>query len=676
MNKLKPFILIVFFWILLGSGITHAQKLTIKMADKKFKDFAFIDAIELYEYAYKKDQSDPYVIRQLAEANRFIHKPTEVERWLGRLIQTGNYDPDDLFNYIQALKSTGKYSKAQVILQQYVQIKPDDKRAQMEMSLLEYIKFLEKDAKRYTVTPAGINSPKSDFGPTFLGEDKIVFASSRSGSKIIKRNYKWDNQPFLDMYIADIDEDGRLKHVKPFGKKNIKTSYHEGPACFNSSGTKMFVTRNSLQGGSLKRGTDGVTNLKIYAARNDGSDKDWEIKYGLPINSDEYSVGHPSIDKTGLVLYFASDMPGGYGGTDIYYLRYDGGKWQDPVNLGPKINTASDEVFPYISNNDVLYFSSDGHPGMGGLDIFMSTPENGEYRRIENMGIPINSPLDDFGLTMNKEGEQGYLSSNRLNGRGYDDIYHFVINRIPIIIKGKVLDLASQESIPGAEVTLYDDLGKVIASAVSGPDGSFRFRGNKGDTYKVYAIKEDYTHDERDLETKDLPDNAELKVELFLDKLVVEEEQLADEQEPLMMEEEDGEPIQVITMDYINYDLDKDNIRPDAQVILDKLAALMEEFPDLEVRLESHTDARGDDNYNMDLSKRRARSAYEYLVARGVDPMRIQYAGYGETRLLNHCANGVDCSEAEHEVNRRTIVKAVRKGEYKSKREKRNVFFF
>jgi outer membrane protein OmpA-like peptidoglycan-associated protein len=668
----KYFKILFIVCLICSISIAKGQRMTIKMADRYFKDFAFVDAIELYEYAYRKDTTNAHVVRQIAECYRNIGKTEKVEFWLKKLINRGNENADDLFNFSQALKSNGKYTEAQSWLEKYAQMRPEDGRVNMQVSLLEYIKFLKRDSTRFQVRPTGINTPLSEFGPAYY-KDNIVFSSNRENSLIVQRKNRWDDKPFLDLYIARIDESGDLLSPKHFAPK-IKSKYHEGPVAFNRSGTTMYLTKNNVYQGKARTSKEGITNLKIYVAKE--VDGNWQVRYGLPFNSNEYSVGHASIDKTGRTLYFTSDMPGGYGGSDLYFSVYSNGKWSEPFNLGPKVNTEGNEMFPYISDEGVLYFASNGHGGLGGLDLYMATPERGVFTRIENLGYPVNSSKDDFGLVLNLDGTEGYFSSNRNGGKGLDDIYHLIIKRIPIIIKGVVRDRITNEEIADAKITLVNSNGDEIKSEFSKLDGLFEFVVNKGNDYTLKVEKADYISNERPLSTKALRPNSEVFTEIFIEQdfeMVADEDNLP---EPLQIEEEDGEALQVLMLEYINYDLNKTNIRDDAAEVLDRLAALLTEYPDLEIRLESHTDSRGSDEYNMLLSKRRARAAFEYLVSKGIDPMRVRYEGFGETQLINHCEDGVDCSEEEHEVNRRTIVKAVRKGEYKSKRTKRSIFYF
>lgn len=646
-----------------------SQKITTKLADKSFAEFAYIDAIELYEYAYNRDTTDNYVIKQLAEANRNVGNTEEVERWLKKLIDRHAEQPEDIFNYSQALKSNGKYLIAEQWLKEYSDLRPEDGRVNIQVSLLEYIQFLMRDSTRYEIRNVSVNTPGSEMGPAFY-KNQFIFSSTSIGTKS-GVTYKWNELPYLNLYSAKINTaSGDISAPQPFAPK-LKTSYHDGPVSFDQKNNLIYFTRNSFVKGKTSKSSEGIVNLKIFLGKLEN--EDWKLTGGFRYNSDEYSVGHPSVDRNGTILYFASDMPGGYGKSDIYFSVLSNGQWSKPFNLGPKVNTEGNEFFPFISNDGVLYFSSNGHGGLGGLDIYFSVPEQGVFNSIENMGYPVNSSKDDFGMTLDSTGMKGYLSSNRLGGKGNDDLYFLKIMRVPVIIRGVVKDRDTKDVLPDATVTVIDENGKTILTSITRTDGQFEFEVNKGQHYIVNVVKEFYIESEKDFATLTLRPNDEVFSEIFLEQKI---EELDNTPAPINMEEEDGKALQVIEIEYINYELDKSDITGGAAASLDKLIALLKEFPDLEIRIESHTDARGSDEYNLLLSKKRAKAASDYAISKGIDPNRILYQGFGETKLLNNCGNGVQCSEEQHEVNRRSIVKVVRKGTYQEKRGQRNIFYF
>lgn len=667
----NPIIFLLFLiLILLLPDQGFGQKLTTKLADKSFDEFAYIDAIGLYEYAYQRDTTDNYVVRRLADANRNVGNTEEVERWLKKLMDRRAETPEDIFNYSQSLKSNGKYLLAEQWLKEYSELRPEDGRVNIQVSLLEYIQFLMRDSTNFEMSNVSLNTIGSEMGPAFY-KDQFVFSSTSIGTKSTV-SYKWNELPFLNMYSAKIDETtGDLSSPVPFAPK-LKTSYHDGPVSFDQAKDIIYFTRNSFVKGKTSKSSEGTVNLKIFQGKLE--DGDWKMTGSFRYNSDEYSVGHPSVSKDGSILYFASDMPGGYGKSDIYFSVFSNGQWSKPFNVGPKINTEGNEFFPFISGDGVLYFSSDGHGGLGALDIYFSVPEQGVFNSIENMGYPVNSSKDDFGFALDSTGMKGYVSSNRLGGKGNDDLYFLKILRVPVIIRGVIRDRDTKDILPDATVNVIDENGNTIQTTITRTDGQFEFEVNKGQQYILNVTKEFYFEGEKTVATGALRPNDEVFSEIFLELKIEESDD--NSPAPISMEEEGGESLQVIELEYINYELDKSDVGKEMMATLDKLIALLAEFPDLEIRIESHTDSRGSDEYNMLLSKKRARAAFDYVVSKGIDPNRLLYQGYGETRLLNDCGNGVPCAEEQHEVNRRSIVKVVRKGTYQEKRGQKNIFYF
>jgi len=355
---------------------SFSQKLTTKLADKSFDEFAYVEAIGLYEYAYKKDTTDNYIVKRLADANRNVGNNEDVELWLKKLINRKVEVPEDLFNYSQALKSNGKYLQAEQMLKEYSDLRPEDGRINIQVSLLEYIHFLMRDSLNYEVRNMAINTKGSEMGPAFY-KDQLILSSTSLGISS-GANYKWNELPYLHLYSTKIDGYGNLSSPEPFAPK-LRTAYHDGPVSFDQKKGIIYLTRNNYARGKTSKSREGVVNLKIFIGKLENGE--WKLSGNFQFNSDEYSVGHPSIDKEGSVMYFASDMPGGYGKSDIYFSVFSNGHWSKPFNLGPKINTEGNEFFPFISNDGVLYFASDGHGGLGGLDIYFSVPERGVVLR-------------------------------------------------------------------------------------------------------------------------------------------------------------------------------------------------------------------------------------------------------------------------------------------------------
>lgn len=654
--------------VLFLSTFAHGQKITIKLADKAFHDFSWREAIDLYTYAHEKDPENVYVIRKLADSYRNIGETEMVEKWLAMLIEMGEEQPEDLFNYSMALKTNGKYDLSEEYLKEYAKLSPEDGRVNLEQSLLDYINFLVQDSARYEVETLPFNTKGADWGPT-LYKNRLVYVSTGNPEASRDIKYNWDQLPFLDIYSVEIDEYGNYSKPDIYAKE-LMTSFHDGPATFDSNIDRMYF--NSNRSAKNTSGSDNANNLQIYYA--DLEDGKWELKGGFKYNDVRDNYRHPSIDASGDVLYFASDRPGGKGGNDIWWCRKLNGEWGEPVNL-EEINTEGEEVFPFIANDGVLYFSSDGLGGMGGLDIYMALPDRGVFTSVENMGYPVNTSRDDFGLVLDETGMTGYFSSDRPGGLGHDDIYQVDILYVPVQIRGVVRDRINTYELEGVKVALLDENMDTIEVAYSKEDGEFVFSAFKQRNYKLVVTKEDYLPAEKEISTYNKLPNEKILVEIFIEMNFDLMDQ-PDRLEPLSLEKIGDDELQIIQIEHINYAFDSDEILKDAAYILDKMVDMIRKYPDLEVIIESHTDSKGSDEYNLRLSKRRAASAYEYLVSKGIEPTTIQYTGYGETQLLNHCDDGVDCIEEEHAINRRSIIKLVRRGKYKTNRNARSLFYF
>ncbi|HET6557497.1 MAG TPA: OmpA family protein [Prolixibacteraceae bacterium] len=646
--------LLTFVLIALCGTVSFGQKITTKLADKRFNEFAYVAAIKLYEYAYQKDSSDHYILKQLAEANRRIGNNPQVEQWLKKIIDRHKAKPEDIYHYFQALKSNGKYESAQYWLDKYSALISAESGINPSDSFLNHIGLLMSDSMNYDVKNVSLNTVGSELGPVYYN-NQVIFSSTSIENKSEIR-YKWNELPFLHMYAAEIDPaTGDLLMPKPFAPK-LRTAYHDGPASFDQSNELIYFTRNNLVKGKTAKSKQGVVNLKIFHGAF--SNGEWIHVGEFNYNSDEYSVGHPSINKDGTILYFASDMPGGYGKSDLYYSVRSNDEWGAPVNLGPAINTSGNEFFPFVSKDGAIYFASDRFEGLGGMDIYFTIPENGIFGKSQNMGYPVNTSNDDFALTLDSTGMKGYFCSNRPGGKGDDDIYYLKIKSDSLIIKGIVKEKGSNDLIAGANVFLMDLQKQIIRKSITDVNGAFEFKLRSKEKYLLNVGKESY------LENIVQPTNVShnmgniLNQEIFIEKVV--EKQTDVPLSAITMEEGEG-PVQMIDFRHINYDLDQSFIRKDAAAILDQLIVYLKESPDIKIKIESHTDARAKDDYNLRLSKKRALAAFDYIVSKGIDPDRVSYFGFGETRLLNNCGNGVICDDKKHEENRRSIVKVFRK---------------
>ena len=620
----------------------------IKKADEYFDKMWYAEAAELYEEALKKD-SNNYSLEILQKAGDSHYYNTNMERaYYYYNIIFERYEeevsPDQIFKYAHTLKGTGKYSKSKRMMRLYdkqvekgnVGSKLDFKADQKE-AILDNILNMEL---KYGLKNLAINTKYSEFSPMFYNDDEIVFASAKDSSIFNTRRYKWNNQPYLDLYVSKVNKESQdLKAAIRFSKK-INSKYHEASVTFTPDNSTMYFTRNNY-GKKLKRDKNGVNHLKIYVSKKVNGE--WTEAEEVPFNSDDYSTGHPALSPDGKKLYFVSDMPGTIGDTDIFVVDVlDNGSYSEPKNLGPGINTKQKEMFPFI-NDKKLYFASNGHVGLGGLDVYEVAYDEEGFKEVSNMGQPINSNKDDFSYIVNEENQKGYFASNRRGGKGDDDIYSFERLVLEEVVKnaisGVVTELITGDLMPKALVTLLDENNIKLKEMVTEDDGSFVFEDLDSNTkYTIKATRSEFFENVVTAETKK---NEVVNVDITMKKL----------KELIVIE--DG--IKKLKTDMIFFDFDKSYIRRDASLELDKLVEVMTEYKDMVIKIESHTDSRGPDVYNKYLSDKRAKSTRAYLISKGISADRIESAiGYGEERLINECGNGVRCSREKHELNRRS----------------------
>ncbi len=611
--------------LLLVSGMALAQKGNLKRANKLFEMRAYIEAAQIYE---KKERTQE-VLQNLADSyyyNANLQKAIKTYREL--FVTYGDSIDIELhFRYAQALKGTKNYKDADFHLSRYY-----NKRINTPVFMDALDKTTPHTFKLKQIESA---NSTSDFGLSFFGDDKVAFASARNSKN---PSYSWNNLPYLDLYKATITDSGTLENIIPFSDE-INTDSHESNATFSSDGKTMYFNRTNKT--RTKTDEERIAHIKIFRAEL--VDNIWTHVTELPFNSNAYSTEHPTLSKDGKTLYFASDMPGTIGGFDIYKVAInDDGTYSEPENLGDKVNTKHREQFPYISDLDVLYFSSDGHQGYGGLDVLRSNMVNGRFGKPINLGGTINSSLDDFAYTIREKNNSGYVSSNR---NGYDRLYGFVREEnilTKYLVEGIVQDKSSKELLAGSLVTLFDETGTVIQDTLVGEKAGYLFKIEPNKKYKVRGTRKAYIPQDVEFST-DSKGKISHNIYLTLEAYVNAEERVK--------ENEKGD-VQ-IQLDKIYFDFDKSNIREDAATTLNVLVDLMKKYPDMEVEVSAHTDARGPDQYNLSLSKSRAASTLEYLVSKDIDRNRLKSIGYGEMQPLNECVKEGICTDEAYDVNRR-----------------------
>jgi outer membrane protein OmpA-like peptidoglycan-associated protein len=809
--------------LILNFSIAVAQNALIKAADHHFENLAYAKAIDAYEEALKKKglsaANKSTALLNLGESYMKVKDAVNAERVLRELVGSASdlsgSNSKALLLYAQALASNAKYKESQDIYQKYTEAVGTDTRGKGFSKLYNDISILSKNAACYKVDYLTINTNAADFSPTKY-QNGLIFVSNRKETNGVRRVFSWNNTAFLDLYhLEDVSflgsseaslgggnkssksKGGKRKQVGDdeytsptpndtktvgsYGGKNmsngfggvnkaitesdklegsLNTKYHEGPAAFFKDGSKVLFTRNNLKGGRGNKSSDGIVKLKLYMG--EAKKSGWGNATELPFNSDEYSTGHPALSADEKLLFFTSDMPGGYGGTDIYVSRYDGSNWSAPINMGKEINTKGNEMFPYVDDKNNLYFSSDGQPGLGELDIFYTHLDGVKQKgRIINLGSPINSSKDDFGLITDGERKTGYFSSNRKRGGNDDDIYKF--DRECEIKEGcelilAVFDAESKMPLDNTQVTYVDEDGNnielftdadgLIALDNIAIDFEYTFKTNReGYESSTVAYKTDECDNEPSrleiplekpkpvvdttdrltkVNTDSLANKASETDGTSLDaqgrktckikgKVATQKDKTALQGVTITLKNScDGSTLKVLSdvngnfefigtegcdytlegkmegmaskssnlkkfncaqaattvneilmfttgdvvqVDNIYFDYGKCNLRKDARQELDKLVKLMRENPKMKIELSAHTDSRSEAEFNQKISEGRAKASAEYLFKRGISRSRVDFKGYGETQLVNNCADGVECSEEEHAKNRRTEIK-------------------
>ena len=613
--------------------------------DKYSFGYSYDKAIDSYIHAKQLSVEGQ---RNLAESYHKMSQNIQSESAYSILINMpGGNLPEDYFNYAMILKINGKYDESDKWIDLFKELKPYDLRAIDYVNNNDKFTNLSKDDGKYKIEHLNVNTDAEDFGTCYY-KNKIVFASTKSTSKMIVRKYNWTGKPFWDMYISEV-EDGQLKTSENFSK-SLNGKMHDGPVSFSSDGVYMAFTRNNYD---TKR-KDKVVELQIwFSCNNDGN---WSKPEPFILNNNEYSVGQPCLTPDGKTMYFTSDMPGGYGGADIYRTTKDEkGAWGKAENLGNKINTEGDEMFPFIEeNNEVMFFTSNGRFGLGGLDIFICAVNGAGFGPVVNAGYPLNTLYDDFAVIVDSKLSKGYFSSNRSGGSGGDDIYSFDLLK-SLDIGKKIMGIAQDKegnTISKTFIKLLDDKGNLIDTMTTKDNGTFTFFAESDKNFKLIGIKETYS-------------DGDTIANTFGKEFIVKANVILLKKEEIVVQKTVPEKTEIVAdlgilleLNPIYFDLDKFNIRPDAEIELAKIVKVMNDNPNIVVELSSYCDCRESKEYNQILSDKRAKASAQYIKERITKPERINGKGYGKTNLINECTCedniGANCTKAEHQQNRRT----------------------
>lgn len=643
----KVFLLIVTISLFFSNAVSaqdtpEKENRLVAKANEKYDQYSFSPAIDIYKRVLDKGYVSADLLKKLGNSYYFNADYKEAAQTYKQLIIAYEADagPEHYFRYAQTLKTLGDYEGSKEVMSKFTALTSNDNRAVVYNEEKDFLEDIKRNSGRYDMGPFEYNTSYSEFAPAFYKEG-LIFSSDRDTGNMARYRHTWNSKDFLDLYKVNVDSVSNNKVVKI--DNSINTRLHESTSVIDKDGSTIFFTRNNVVEGKAKKDEEGVIRLKIYKATL--VDGVWGNVEELPFNSDAHSVAHPALSPDEKTLYFASDMEGSLGESDIFMVAInEDGSFGEPVNLGSNINTEARETFPFITNEDIMYFSSDGHPGLGGLDVFATKINDKKFDgTVANVGKPVNSAMDDFTFIINEESRKGYFASNRGEGKGADDIYSFV-ETSPLIldceqeITGTVRDKISNEVLVGATVKVINEANEEVMTTITDDEGKYTIVLDCNEGNFVRASMQGYITSEEYLAKSD---GKPKMVDFYLERDTVTAgfgDDLA----------------KLLQLSTIYFDFDKYNIRQDSEVEVEKVIAAMEKYPSLKIKVNSHTDSRGKDSYNLWLSQKRAESTVNYMIAKGIAKERLEGEGFGETKLINNCSNGAKCDAKEHELNRRS----------------------
>ena len=610
----------------MASGLLSAQNKDTKVADKLFDRYEYVDAANEYLKLTQNGKGDTYVFKQLADSYYAIFNTKEAVKWYAKAVAQ-KQDAETYYKYAQMLKSEGNYAESDKQMKQFASMVPNDQRAKAFTSNPNYLPTLKGQTKLFDVSKSDISSDKTDFGAVLTNDNSVYFSSARNTSR---RNSNWNEEPYLDLYKATYNSNGTISEA--VAVSNLNTKWHDGPASVSADGKTMYYGSESFNEKEYTKDKAKKSKFgKIYLYKATFEGGQWTNSKPLPFNNAAYDVRNPSLSKDGKTLYFSSNMPGGFGAEDIWKVTINGDTYGKPENLGSKINTEANESFPFITEDNILYFSSNGKEGFGGLDVFKI--DLNKASEVINIGAPVNTEKDDFSFTYNTNKKVGFFSSNRT---GNDDIYKAdpvcAVQAIAVVKDAKTGTIIEQ-----AKVVLVDAKEKTVGNQTTAVNGKAAFGVNCNTAYSFQVSKQGY---ESGVFGIAKTDGGEVVVEAMLQPIM-----------PIITEKE-------VILQPIFFEYDKSNITQEGAAELDKLVQVMNDYPTMVIFAKSHTDNRGSDKYNLNLSDRRAKSTVQYLVSKGIAKDRISGQGFGESEPKVTCDT---CTEEQHAQNRRSEFFIVKK---------------
>ncbi|WP_438422425.1 OmpA family protein [Aquimarina macrocephali] len=639
--------LLIFMLLFFGNNTLLSQEKKLKKAKEQYDKYQYIDAQETYLKVARKGYKSADLFMNLGDSYYFNSQFEEALKWYEELMNSypDQVEPEYYFRYAQTLKTVERYQDSDTYMQKFAAANGNDQRAKLFLDGSDYLKRIDFQSGRFEIENASVNSSFVEFGTAFYGKS-IVFSSSRDTLTFKKAIHQWNGEAFLNLFEAKYDSvNNSFSKIRRFDRK-INSKFHESTPVFTKDTRTIYFTRNNFEEGKLGRDQRGTNKLKIYRSYKN-PEGGWTTPQNLPFNSDEYSVAHPTLSSDEKTLYFSSDMPGGKGLSDLYEVAINGdGSFGEPKNLGDRINTEGKETFPFIGADNELYFSSNGHVGLGGLDVYVTkiNPQTDKEKLVVNVGRPINGPKDDFAFIIDENTKKGYFSSNREGGKGSDDIYSFVEledlkDFCETTIAGLVTDKDTNELLPGTKVSIYDSNNNLIQSFVMGDEATYSQLVECETSYFVRAEKEEYNTLEKLVNTSDK--SQTIDTPLALEKKI----KSADVGDDLT---------KILSLKPIYFDFNGYTIRSDAKVELAKVIEVMNQYADMKLEIRSHTDSHGEDQYNLYLSEKRAEATVNYMINNGISADRLTGKGYGETQLVNDCGNESNCKKDKHQLNRRS----------------------
>lgn len=627
-----------FLFLLLLAVSAMAQEQQLKKTDNAFEHLAYMDVVKIYEKAVRKGYGTPEIYQKLGDAYYFNALYPVANNWYAKVMETAaEVNPEYYFRYAQTLKSVGEPEKAKVYLEKFATAKKEDSRAHKT----EREPLPKTD--EYELLNAGINTEFSEYGAT-LYNGQLIFTSSRKTLNQSAKVHQWTNQPFTDLFSTPlVSEELLSENIRNFDPV-INTKYNEASAVFTQDGTTMYFTANSTTGQRKKMAESSYLNI-YKATYHNGQ---WGNILALPFNGTTFNCAHPALSNDEKKLFFVSDRPGSIGQSDIFVVTIEeNGQFSDPVNLGSSVNTEGRETFPYHALDGTLYFASDGHPGLGGLDLYKATGET--FSNIQNLGAPFNCPYDDFAYVETNAKKEGFLSSNRPGGKGHDDIYRFRRKSDSLSsykLLGQITDQETGKGIAKAVVTLLDINYMPINTLLTDPNGHFQWETKTPQNEILVRTEAEHYHTQESHLVPKTNTITEHNVALNKQRHhVVVGKDLA----------------KAFEIQNIHFGLDQWNISKEAEAKLGLLLILLEEYPTIQIEIRSHTDSRAATEYNQTLSEKRAKATQDWLVKKGIAKQRLHYKGHGETQPVNNCTDGIPCSEEQHLQNRRSEFIIVRK---------------